>query len=64
MDIEEIKKMNVQDGDVIMFPSEFVNQETFYKICKCFEKTFIGKKFVVVSLKEKAIQGIKVVNIK
>jgi len=64
MELKEIKKLNLQDGDILFFPKEYVALDELYNIMKAINTEFPDKKVLMVHLEEGGIQGLKVVNIK
>lgn len=46
--IDVIQKLNVQDGDVIVFPS--MSPPAFQRICEALRKTFSDRQFLTVSI--------------
>jgi len=63
MTIKEIRKINVQDGDLIMFPLP-VSIRGMSRIHKALRKLFPEKRFLMIWLDEETIKGIKVLHLK
>ena len=61
MEIEEIKKINVQDGDIICFP--LTTPEMLESVSRNLRQVFPEKRFIVFSVDKETLAGIKVVHI-
>jgi len=62
MEIKEITKLNLQDGDIIFLPAESTSPEGLKIFQRALTQRFSGKEFLVITAPEKAIRGIKVIH--
>jgi len=62
MEIKEIKKFNIQDGDIICLPD--MNYQSVMFLDRQLVKAFPSKRFMIIFGKENQVKGIKVLHIK
>jgi len=63
MNIKEIKKINLQDGDIIFLP-RLVPASDLESIAQALRRRFVDKKFLLIRMDKDAIRGIKVLHLK
>ena len=64
MKLKTIKKLNLKDGDMLLFPKEKITEAELDGIAKLTNELFSEKRIIIALLQQEAIDGLKIVNVK
>ena len=64
MEIESIKKFNLQDGDIICLPREEVSDNEVDSIARVLTNVFPKKCILLAIFSKGCIEGMKIINVK
>ena len=62
MKISEIKKLNIQDGDIIFLPQEMIDSDSLSYMYSEIHHFLPDKKYVIICLPKQVIESMKVIS--